>query len=98
MEPPVRFRVAAPKAVVPDAGRPVAEVMPTFLALQDRFQEHLAAADGLDLGRVLVRSPPSKYVKLSLEQAFVSMAAHQRRHLWQARGVREAIGARPASS
>ena len=46
------------------------------------------AADGLDLRRVKVVTPISRWVKLSLGMAFAQTAAHERRHLEQSRRVR----------
>lgn len=88
MEPPPMFRAKSPKAFVPAPGREPMEVVEEFAALQDHFQRSLARAEGLDLGKVKTRSPVSRYLKFSLGQAFTAMAAHQRRHLWQARNVR----------
>ena len=47
----------------------------------------LRQANGLDLGRVRVRAPMNKWVRFSLGSGFAFMAAHERRHLWQARQI-----------
>ena len=92
MDAPPMFRVKAPRAFVPAAERRLEEALAAFLALQDEFQKCLARADGLDLGKVKARSPVTRHLKFSLGKAFAAMAAHQRRHLWQARQVRVAAG------
>ena len=43
----------------------------------------LREANGLDLGKVHVVSPASRFVRIGLGQAFRLVAAHARRHLWQ---------------
>jgi len=89
VEPPVRFRVPAPRAFVPPPDSAPMETVKTFIQTQEELQRLVRAADGVDLGRVKVTSPINKRLKFTLGQAFRLLAAHERRHLWQARGVRE---------
>jgi hypothetical protein len=51
----------------------------------------LERADGLDLRRVKVATPISRFLKMSLGAMFAQIAAHERRHLEQARRVREKL-------
>ncbi len=92
MDAPPMFRIKAPKAFVPAAEARLAESLAAFATLQDEFQKSLARADGLDLRRVKVRSPVSRHIKFSLGKAFAAISAHQRRHLWQARQLRNDAG------
>ena len=48
-------------------------------------------ADGLDLRRVKVPTPISRLLKLSLGATIAQAAAHERRHMAQARRVRERV-------
>ena len=89
MEPPARFRMTAPKPFHPPPSRPRAEVMAAFRAYQVQFTDRLRQANGLDLARAKVRSPTVSWIRFSLGSGFALMLAHERRHLWQARGVRE---------
>jgi len=100
LEPPPRFRVPAPKVARPrrtstppgpgpdDAGDELAR----FLALRGRFGRRLEEADGLDLGRARMSSPFLPLVRLDLDSAFRLIAAHERRHLWQAEQVTQMEG------
>jgi hypothetical protein len=88
MEPPPRFRFRAPAAFAPASSVRLDDALASFLALQVDLQERLVRAEGLDLRRLKTPSPVSRYVKLSLGKAFEGVAAHQRRHLWQARQVK----------
>ncbi len=89
MDAPPLFRTKSPRSFRPAAAAPpVAESLPAFLALQDELQERVARAEGLDLRRIKLRSPASRRLRLSLGAAFAVTAAHQRRHLWQARQLR----------
>lgn len=89
MEPPPKIRVRAPKAYVPTADQPLAAVAPRFLELQDEIIRRVIAADGLDLGEIKMSSPISRRFRMSLGQWFAFLAAHERRHLWQAWQVRK---------
>ncbi len=90
-EPPVRSPVSAPRHFVPLHGQPVTAVMPTFLHVQSQLLLQLARAEGLDLRRVKVATPISRFLKMSLGAMFAQIAAHERRHLDQARRVREKL-------
>jgi hypothetical protein len=89
VEPPPKIRVRAPKAFVPTPDQPLAAVAPRFLELQDEIIRRVIAADGLDLGGVRMSSPITRRFKMSLGQWFAFLAAHERRHLWQAWQVRK---------
>jgi hypothetical protein len=89
--PPVRTKLPAPKRFVPLHNQPVTAIMPTFLHLQSMFQLQMQRADGLDLARVKVATPISRLLRMSLGAMFAQATAHERRHLDQARRVREAL-------
>jgi hypothetical protein len=88
MEPPPLLRMPAPAAFAPSSEVRRDEALAAFLALQADLQERLVRAEGLDLRRLKTPSPVSRHLKLSLGKAFEIVAAHQRRHLWQARQVK----------
>jgi hypothetical protein len=88
-EPPVRRGVRAPRRFQPLHGQPVTAVLPTFSHLQSQFVQQIELADGLDLARVKVATPISRLYRISLGMMFAQAAAHERRHLQQARRVRE---------
>jgi hypothetical protein len=92
-EPPARVKVSAPRRFVPLHGQPVTAILPTFLHLQRQLEIQLDRASGLDLARVKVPTPIVPLMKLGLGATFAQIAAHERRHLAQARRVRERLGA-----
>lgn len=97
-EPPPKIRVPAPKPYRPVEERPISDAVPRFLDLQTEILTRIEAADGLDLGRIRMSSPITKRFRMSLGQWFGFLAAHERRHLWQAWQVRrhpEFPGERP---
>lgn len=92
MEPPPKIRARSPKAYVPKPDQPVSAVAPRFLELQDEIIRRVIAADGLDLGGIRMSSPISRRFRMSLGQWFAFLAAHERRHIWQAWQVRKHPG------
>jgi len=85
LEPPVRMKVKAPPVFHPANGVTAQQALDDMLSQHAEMLRLVEEADGLDLGRVKVQSPASDKIKLSLGAAFGSMAAHGRRHLWQAK-------------
>jgi DinB superfamily len=90
-EPPARHHRPTPKRFTPLHNQPVTAVLPTFNHVQSMFILQIERADGLDLRRVKVVTPITRLIKLSLGTAFAQAAAHERRHLAQARRVREKL-------
>ena len=92
MEPPARLRIKTPESFQPVPHRSRSEIMAAFRAYQVQFVDRLRQASGLDLRRAKVHSPASIWIKMSLNSGFALMAAHERRHLWQAQRVMAAPG------
>lgn len=92
MEPPVkRMKAKAPAIFQPAERRSRQEIMAGFRAYQVQLVDRLRQANGLDLARARVLSPVSTWMKIPLGSGFGVIAAHERRHLWQARQVIESI-------
>jgi len=89
--PPVRHQMAALRRFQPLHGQPVTGILPTFLHVQSQFIRQLERADGLDLRRIKIPSPISRLLKMSLGMMFAQAAAHEQRHMVQARRVRERL-------
>jgi hypothetical protein len=85
---PPRMRYKAPRRVRPAAGKPLDQVRADFLRWQDELGRRIQESDGLDLRRAKYKSP-IPLVKWSLGAFFQLMLAHERRHVWQARQVRQ---------
>ncbi len=89
MEPPVRFKARAPKRWLPGPDPDPKETLLEFQRIQHDLYFLVGEADGLDLKGIKVASPAEKWLKMSLGSRIQLIAAHDRRHLWQARRVRE---------
>lgn len=83
LEPPIRKRVQTAAPFVPRAVRAKAEAFGEFASLQEKLIELLREARHADL-RAKIVSPFDRRVRYNLYSAFRIMAAHERRHLWQA--------------
>ena len=93
MEPPLfRMKTVAPLAV-PPSSHERDRVVADFLALRDQLADRVRQAAGLDLRRARVISPINRLIRLPLGGYFQFILAHDRRHLWQARQVRNALSA-----
>jgi hypothetical protein len=88
-EPPAKIKFKAPRRFRPPSDQPMAQVYPQFVSFQDRLLDLICDANGVDLGRSKVQLPASKLIKLTLGQGFGVVTAHERRHLWQARQVKD---------
>jgi DinB family protein len=100
LEPPIRKKVKTAAPFVPKSTRAKAEAFGEFASLQEKLIDLLREARDADLGAKIV-SPFDKRVRYNLLSAFHIVAAHERRHLWQAeqaiaelrdRGSNRAVG------
>ncbi|HXV85498.1 MAG TPA: DinB family protein [Gemmatimonadales bacterium] len=84
MEPPVKRRIRTRSGFIPPATLVKDAVLGEFLRLHQEVLRMLREVDGRDLS-AKVQSPFSRFLRYKLGSAFALMAAHDRRHLWQAR-------------
>jgi hypothetical protein len=88
-EPPVRRKFSAPRRFRPVHMQPITAILPTFLHLQSQLVRVTEQCEGLHLARVKVATPMTRLLKFSLGITLAQTAAHERRHLEQARRVRQ---------
>jgi hypothetical protein len=86
-EPSSRIRLRSPQMFQPAPGGSRVDVVTALGVNQARFIDCLLRANGLDLSRARVISPVSKWLRFSLGTVFAVIAAHERRHLSQARRI-----------
>lgn len=98
IEPPSRLRVPVPlPEMVPASTGDPAALWTGFLDSQSEVVEVLRASSDLDLCRIRFRNPVARDLPVfNLATGFLIVAAHERRHLAQARRVR-ALAGFPAS-
>jgi hypothetical protein len=87
LEPPYKFKAKTKRPYKPRGIRPAAEVLADFVVAHDELRGAMRRSDGLDLGRIRFRHPHAFFLVFSLGGSYSVLAAHARRHLWQARQV-----------
>jgi len=92
LEPPVTRRLRAPRKIVPRAGPPLADAAAAFFAAHAQVVAFLHDYADVDLAGVRFPNPFIRGVRFSLATGLHVLAAHERRHLWQAWNVRGACG------
>jgi hypothetical protein len=88
MEPPVKVRFSAPRAILPATVVDPDRLVDAFHRTRDRYADAVRRSYGLDLPRILIDEPICPWIH-TLGGTLVLMAAHDRRHIWQAEQVKE---------
>ncbi len=92
IEPPPKRRFKAPRTLRPRPDLGAERVIERFRKVQDEVVERLDRAREINLTRTKVRHPGTPMMKFRLGEIFVTIAAHERRHLWQAEQVTKTEG------
>ncbi len=90
-EPPIRHRVATTALFTPAQVGSRDEVHAAYQRLQEELIERVRRSDGLALDRVTIISPFNARIRYHAYSCFRVLAAHQRRHLWQAEQVQRRL-------
>jgi hypothetical protein len=92
LEPPARplLKSKAPQSIRPRTSPPLSDAAGLFLASQDEVRMFLRTFADIDLAGVRFPNPFIPGVRFSLATGLHVIAAHERRHLWQAWRVRRA--------
>ena len=92
LEPPVKrtSKMRAPRNIRPRVSPPLGDATDQFLASQDEVREFLRKYADVDLVGLRFPNPFIGGIRFSLATGLHVIAAHERRHLWQAWRVRQA--------
>jgi hypothetical protein len=92
LEPPVKagFKMKAPRTIRPRTAPALNDAVTAFLASQRDVRTFLRTYADIDLAGVRFPNPFIRGVRFSLATGLHVIAAHERRHLWQAWRVRQA--------
>ncbi len=93
LEPPpkARSKTKAPKKIRPRTAPSLADAFASFMTAHRQAQAFLRENADLDLASVRFPNPFVPGVRFSLASGLHVITAHERRHLWQARRVRERV-------
>jgi hypothetical protein len=92
VDPETGRNLPAPKVFRPSQEPLITNSLEKFLKQQHTFLSFVQKSEGLDYNRTRLRSPVTPLMRYSLADAFVVTVLHGRRHLGQARRVRETEG------
>jgi len=87
LEPPVRRKIPAPGKIRPRPTLNPEGILPEFLKAMDRVSSLVASTSSKDLNSVRFRNPLIPLLRFTVASGFLIIAAHGRRHLWQAEQV-----------
>jgi hypothetical protein len=92
LEPPVKplFKMRAPGKIRPRTSPSLRDALAMFLSSQRDVDAFLQTYAEIDLAGVSFPNPFIRGVRFSLATGLHVLAAHERRHLWQAWRVRQA--------
>ena len=89
LEPPVTVGASAPPPTIPGPAVDPDCLVDHFHRTRDRYSDAVRRAFGLDLRRIRIVEPVYPVI-VSLGGTLALIAAHDRRHMWQAERVRQA--------
>ena len=88
VEPPVKKKFKSPGKWTPDSNINKAKATQAYLQLQDRWMDLVDRSAPWDLTKIKLPSPAVSWIKFSAFVILEVNAAHQRRHLEQAKNVK----------
>src|SRR5688572_1466164 len=89
-----RFKMKAPTKIVPRESPSLVDAATQFFASQEQVRAFLRQYAEIDLAGVHFPNPFIPGVRFSLATGLHVIAAHDRRHVWQAWNVRKALEAK----
>lgn len=91
LEPPYRTRSKTIAEFVPNSNAPKNETIASFTRSQKALLAWMKSVEAVPLDQMMITSPFNKNLKYNAYAALRVMAAHQRRHLWQAERAAQGI-------
>ena len=89
VEPPVEVRLESPTCTMPPVATDPERLVESFHGTRDQYVRALQQASRLDVTAVCIVEPIYPRIR-SLGGTLAYLAAHDRRHIWQAERVRQA--------
>ena len=88
-EPPVSIKIKAPKKIAPAPAIPARTALQNFLDSDDTVRRFARETAALDLCGTRFKNPYVPGLNFTIATGLLIIAAHNRRHLWQAERVRQ---------
>lgn len=95
LEPPItpKFRIKTISKLEPGSAPPLAQASSAFVDSQAALEHFVRDSSDLDLASSRYANPIVRGLNFSIASGLHILLAHERRHLWQARQIRNAIQA-----
>jgi hypothetical protein len=87
-EPPVRMKLKTPKVALPPLDKSREEIMRTYHEAHDFVRRLIVDAADVDVNRATFQNPFIPLIRMRVATGLAILAAHDRRHLWQAEQVK----------
>jgi diadenosine tetraphosphatase ApaH/serine/threonine PP2A family protein phosphatase len=91
-EPPVKMKLKAPKIGRSPRNKPRDEIVRAYHEAHDFIRQLITDAADVDLTRATFQNPFIPIIRMRVVTGLAILAAHDRRHLWQAEQVKLARG------
>ena len=92
LEPPVKRRMKAPTKIIPPSGGARTDILKRYYETHEQIRQMIRECADVDANRATFTNPFISLVRVRVGTAFRILAAHDRRHLWQAEQVLKAPG------
>ena len=91
MEPPYKFKMKTFSMFIPKEKLNREGIINKFNSDVDVYINFIKSSEKVDIKKTIVVSPVSKIIKYQAGELFPFLAAHARRHIWQAENVKKLI-------
>ncbi|KAB2847087.1 MAG: DinB family protein [Melioribacteraceae bacterium] len=91
MEPPYKFKMKTFAQFVSSEKLSKQGTINKFNDTIEQAAKYIHACENVDIKKTIIVSPVSKVIKYQLGELFPFLAAHARRHIWQAENVKKII-------
>lgn len=91
LEPPVKTKSKARPVAQPAPSTPRDQLLPLYQASHGEYRALVRASAGADVNRVTMPNPFFPSVRMRMATVLLVIPAHDRRHLWQAKRVKELL-------
>lgn len=91
LEPPARMKTKAAPVAQPAPSIPRDQLLPFYKASHSEYRALVHDCAAVDVNRVIMPNPFIQRVRMRMATILLVIPAHERRHLWQAREVKELL-------
>jgi hypothetical protein len=98
MDAPPRRKFSAPTQARPSLHIAGEEAIKSFVKSHDELRELILESADADLNRIRFKNPFVRFLSFTVGTGVLIILAHDRRHLWQAKVVRNSLPAEPIMS